>query len=38
MTRLRGHCTVDRRKWSFALIEGVNAARTAVEQCRHLTL
>jgi hypothetical protein len=33
---LYGHCTVDRRKWSPAIIEGVNATRTAVGQCRHL--
>ena len=37
MTCLRGHRTVDRRRWSFALIEGVNAARTAVGRCRHLS-
>jgi hypothetical protein len=37
MTCLHGHCTVDRGKWSFTLIEGVNATRTAVGQCRHLS-
>ncbi len=37
VTCLHGHCTVDRRKWSFTLIEGVNAVRTAVGQCRHLS-
>jgi len=38
MTCLCGHCTVDRRKRLFALIEGVNAARTAMGRCWHLTL
>ena len=38
MTCLCGHYTVDRRKRLFALIEGVNAARTAVGRCWHLTL
>jgi hypothetical protein len=38
MTCLCGHCTVDRRKRLFALIEGVNATRTAVGRCWHLTL
>jgi len=38
MTCLHGYCTVDRKKWSFTgLIEGVNATRTAVGQCGHLS-
>jgi hypothetical protein len=37
MTCHHGHCTVDRKKWPFTgLIEGINATRTAVGQCRHL--
>jgi hypothetical protein len=38
MTCLHGRCSVDRRRWSFTgLIEGVNATRTAVGQCRRLS-